>query len=171
VTTRPRTRVLIVPLTSALAAITAAAVLPGLLRTVSPGQALPLRQAGELTLPGGSTRFDYESLDPGRGLLFIAHLGDQPDVPAYDPAASRLYVTAESGDLTILDNHGGHLTVTGRAGHKRKTAGRSDIQFRETGGCSGLRRRGSRWRTGSGSGSGTSGRGTARTGTRRCRRR
>jgi DNA-binding beta-propeller fold protein YncE len=42
-------------------------------------------------------------------------VGDQPDVLAYDPAANRLYVAAESGDLTILDNHGGHLTVTGRA--------------------------------------------------------
>jgi DNA-binding beta-propeller fold protein YncE len=264
VTGRPRTRLLIVTLAAALAAIAAAVILPGLLRTLSPGRALPLRQAGELALPGASTRFDYESLDPGRGLLFIAHLGDsqvietsirtgrvirvipglpgvhgvlavpalhrvyatataanqmtaideatgrilhrtptgdypdglaydparhaiwttnetsgsetvidpatltvtrrvplpgcdhdhglaldpparlafiacdgnarlltldlatwhitgtgtvgdQPDVLAYDPAAGRLYVAAESGDLTILDNHGGHLTVTGRA--------------------------------------------------------
>jgi len=42
-------------------------------------------------------------------------VGDQPDVLAYDPAARRLYVAAESGTLTILDNHRGHLTVTGRA--------------------------------------------------------
>jgi DNA-binding beta-propeller fold protein YncE len=26
-------------------------------------------------LPGGNSRFDYASLDPGRGLLFVAHLG------------------------------------------------------------------------------------------------
>jgi DNA-binding beta-propeller fold protein YncE len=44
-----------------------------------------------------------------------SQVGDQPDVLAYDPAAGRLYVAAESGDLTILDNHRGHLTVTGRA--------------------------------------------------------
>src|SRR5258705_9021883 len=37
--------------------------------------ALPLRPAGQLSLPGPSSRFDYESLDPDRGLLFIAHLG------------------------------------------------------------------------------------------------
>jgi DNA-binding beta-propeller fold protein YncE len=174
VSTWPRTRLLIVTLAAALAAIATAVTLPGLLRTPSPGRALPLRQDSELALPGGSTRFDYESLDPGRGLLFIAHLGDsqvietdirasrvvrvitgladvhgvlvvpaliacdgnarlltlnlstwritgtstvgdQPDVLAYDPAAGRLYVAAESGDLTILDNHAGHLTVTGRA--------------------------------------------------------
>jgi DNA-binding beta-propeller fold protein YncE len=45
----------------------------------------------------------------------ISTVGDQPDVLAYDPAARRLYVAAESGTLTILDNHRGHLTVTGRA--------------------------------------------------------
>jgi DNA-binding beta-propeller fold protein YncE len=88
-----------------------------------------------LTLPG----CDHDhglSLDPPARLAFIAcdgnarllaldlvtwqvtstsQVGDQPDVLAYDPAAGRLYVAAESGDLTILDNHGGHLTVTGRA--------------------------------------------------------
>jgi DNA-binding beta-propeller fold protein YncE len=44
-----------------------------------------------------------------------SQVGDRPDVLAYDPAAGRLYVAAESGDLTVLDNHSGHLTVTGRA--------------------------------------------------------
>ncbi|MEV3914782.1 hypothetical protein [Streptomyces canus] len=29
-------------------------------------------------LPGDGSRFDYESLDAGRGLLFIAHLGAGP---------------------------------------------------------------------------------------------
>jgi DNA-binding beta-propeller fold protein YncE len=38
-------------------------------------EALPLRQVKEIALPGNSSRFDYESLDPDRGLLFIAHLG------------------------------------------------------------------------------------------------
>jgi hypothetical protein len=76
VTTRPRARLLIVALAAALLAATAAVTLPGLLRTRHPGPALPLRRNGELALPGHSSRFDYESLDPGRGLLFIAHLGD-----------------------------------------------------------------------------------------------
>jgi len=42
-------------------------------------------------------------------------VGDQPDVLAYDPIGHRLYVAAESGDLTILDNRNLHLSVTGRA--------------------------------------------------------
>ena len=43
--------------------------------TPPPGLALPLRAAGELTLPGDTSRFDYASLDPDAGLLFLAHLG------------------------------------------------------------------------------------------------
>jgi hypothetical protein len=30
----------------------------------------------EVPLPGGATRFDYQSLDTTTGRLFIAHLGD-----------------------------------------------------------------------------------------------
>src|SRR6516162_6128925 len=37
----------------------------------SPG----LHVAARIPLPGGNSRFDYASLDPGRGLLFVAHLG------------------------------------------------------------------------------------------------
>jgi DNA-binding beta-propeller fold protein YncE len=75
VTALSRTRLLLTAAAAALA-VTAAVALASAMRATHPGQALPLRQAGEMTLPGGSTRFDYESLDPGRGLLFIAHLGD-----------------------------------------------------------------------------------------------
>lgn len=76
------------------------------------------------------------SLDPTHRLAFVAcdhndnlltvdlntwqildtqGVGDQPDVLAYDPGAARLYVAAESGWLTILDQHNRRLTVTGRA--------------------------------------------------------
>jgi len=75
VTTRSRTRLLIMVAT-ALVAATAAVTLASVTRTSHPEPTLPLHRVGELTLPGGTTRFDYESLDPGRGLLFIAHLGD-----------------------------------------------------------------------------------------------
>jgi DNA-binding beta-propeller fold protein YncE len=138
VTTRPRTRLLTGTLAAALAAIAAAVILPGLLRTSNTSQALPLRQAGELALPGASTRFDYESLDPGRGLLFIAHLGDSqvietdirarrvirvitglPDVHGVlvVPALHRVYATA-TGDnqMAAIDEDTGrilHRTPTG----------------------------------------------------------
>lgn len=37
---------------------------------------LPLKQLGDVPLSGNATRLDYQSLDPRRRLLFIAHLGD-----------------------------------------------------------------------------------------------
>ncbi|HLI49252.1 MAG TPA: YncE family protein [Chthonomonas sp.] len=36
---------------------------------------LPLTFVADIPLPGGTSRFDYESLDPNHHLLFIAHLG------------------------------------------------------------------------------------------------
>src|SRR6266568_1925818 len=133
--TRPRTLLLLaIPLLLALAAV--AGVL--FTRPHQPSKmALPLRHVGEIALPGDGSRFDYASLDPGRGLLFIAHLGASEvieadvhsgrvlrtitglpgvhGVLADDPGAHRLYVAAESGWVTILNNHNQHLTVTGRA--------------------------------------------------------
>lgn len=40
------------------------------------GSALPLIKVADVPLGGGATRMDYESYDPERHLLFIAHLGD-----------------------------------------------------------------------------------------------
>lgn len=42
-------------------------------------------------------------------------VGQDPDVLAYDTAARRLYIAAESGWVTTADNRNRHLTVTGRA--------------------------------------------------------
>lgn len=36
---------------------------------------LGLRQIADVPLEGGTSRFDYQSIDPSRALLFIAHLG------------------------------------------------------------------------------------------------
>jgi DNA-binding beta-propeller fold protein YncE len=117
VTSRPRARLLTGTLAAALAAITAAVILPGLLRTSTTGRALPLRQAAELTLPGGSTRFDYESLDPGRGLLFIAHLGDSQVIET-DIRASRVIrvipgLADVHGILVVPALHRVYATATG----------------------------------------------------------
>src|SRR5215471_10778208 len=35
-----------------------------------------LRPVAELALPGGTTRFDYQSLDPSTGRLYLSHMGD-----------------------------------------------------------------------------------------------
>jgi DNA-binding beta-propeller fold protein YncE len=139
VITRTRTRPLIaVAAAAALLAALAAVTLPALLRTRHPGPALPLRPAGELALPGDSSRFDYESLDPGRGLLFIAHLGAsqviETDIRTSQvvrvitglaqvhgvlviPALHRVYATA-TGDnqMATIDEDTGkilHRTPTG----------------------------------------------------------
>ena len=42
-------------------------------------------------------------------------VGTDPDVLAYDPAGHTLYVAAESGWVTTLDNHDRDLVLTGRA--------------------------------------------------------
>lgn len=43
---------------------------------VADAQTLPLELVADIPLGGNTTRLDYESIDPGRHLLFIAHLGD-----------------------------------------------------------------------------------------------
>ena len=35
---------------------------------------LPLRQVARVTLPGPGNRFDYTSIDPTSGKLYIAHM-------------------------------------------------------------------------------------------------
>src|SRR6266516_4196902 len=74
---RPRRRLWAVG-TFAAAAVLAAAVAVAVTlgrHRPPPRVAVPLHPAGQLALPGDSSRFDYASLDPARGLLFIAHLG------------------------------------------------------------------------------------------------
>jgi len=100
--------------------------------------ALPLRTVGEIPLPGEDSRFDYLSLDAGRGLLFVAHLGAdeviEVDVRArtvvrviHDvaqvhgvlvvPALHRVYATATGDDeMVTLDEDTGevlHRSPTG----------------------------------------------------------
>ncbi|MFL9963781.1 YncE family protein [Paraburkholderia sediminicola] len=50
---------------------------------------LPLSHVADIPLPGRTTRLDYESYDPARHLLFIAHLGDG-EVIVFDAGASRV---------------------------------------------------------------------------------
>jgi DNA-binding beta-propeller fold protein YncE len=80
-----------------------------------------------IPLPGGNSRFDYASLDPGRGLLFVAHLDASqvaeinirtgrvvrtiPDLPQVHgvlviPALHRVYATATAADLVVRINEG-----------------------------------------------------------------
>ncbi|ACC73711.1 YncE family protein [Paraburkholderia phymatum] len=63
--------------------------------------ALPLSHIADIPLPGRTSRLDYESFDPDRHLLFIAHLGDS-EVIVFDTQASR--VVARIGN--IAEVHG-----------------------------------------------------------------
>src|SRR4051794_35306990 len=80
--------------------------------------ALPLRTAGEVALPGGTSRFDYASLDADRGLLFVAHLGAS-EVIEVDIRAHRVVRTIGNlsqvhGVLVVPALHRVYATATGR---------------------------------------------------------
>jgi DNA-binding beta-propeller fold protein YncE len=46
-------------------------------------------------------------------ILSTYEVGEDPDVLAYDPGLKRLYVSAESGTVTIFQNHGKSLSLLG----------------------------------------------------------
>ncbi|MCL4486064.1 MAG: hypothetical protein M1537_07050 [Nitrospirae bacterium] len=102
-----------------------------------PAPAPPAAQGGEwqsvatVALPGGATRFDYQSLDPETGRLYIAHLGEShlvvfdtksrkvvADLPGFPnvhgvlavPSLHRVYATVSSlsrrnpGFLAVVDS-------------------------------------------------------------------
>ncbi|MGH8137073.1 MAG: YncE family protein [Steroidobacteraceae bacterium] len=74
---------------------------------VAAGTPLPLRAVADIPLGGNTTRLDYESLDAGRHLLFIAHLGDSA-VIAFDIQSQRVVARIEGiskvhGVLVIPD--------------------------------------------------------------------
>src|SRR5690349_3830623 len=99
---------------------------------------LALRTVATLPLPGDTSRFDYASLDPQRGLLFIAHLGAGqvievdvhagrvvrtiPDLPGVHgvmvvPALHRVYATAtDANQMVVLDEDTGTPLARGATG-------------------------------------------------------
>jgi len=99
------------------------------------GAAAPvLRTVAEVPLPGRASRFDYQSLDPSSGRLFIAHLGDGrlvvfdtrerrvvADLPGFPgvhgvlavPALGRVYASA-TGARQVVVIDGKTLAVIAR---------------------------------------------------------
>src|SRR6516164_4021495 len=88
---------------------------------------LGLRVSARIRLPGSNSRFDYASLDPRRGLLFVAHLGASqviainirtgrvvrtiPGLPRVHgvlvvPALHRVYATATGANKVARINEG-----------------------------------------------------------------
>ncbi len=79
----------------------------------------------DVPLPGGSTRFDYQEIDPGKGLLVVAHMDDAsvlvldlatgavkkelPNIPtprgvAIGDSVGRIFVTSTPGHVVIIDS-------------------------------------------------------------------
>ncbi|GEM33638.1 hypothetical protein NN3_46450 [Nocardia neocaledoniensis NBRC 108232] len=79
---------------------------------------LPLREVGGIALSGGTARFDYTSLDPGSGALYIAHMG-AGEVIEVDTRAHRVVRTIADlpgvhGVLAVPGRHQVFATVTDR---------------------------------------------------------
>jgi DNA-binding beta-propeller fold protein YncE len=51
------------------------AAIAAVVAAVAAGAGLPLRTVADIPLPGGTSRFDYESLDPNTNRLYVSHLG------------------------------------------------------------------------------------------------
>jgi len=82
-----------------------------------PPSAPPLHQVGHIQLPGDGSRFDYASLDTGRGLLFIAHLGAS-EVIEVDVHSHRVVRTIKGlsqvhGVLVVPQRHQVYASATG----------------------------------------------------------
>ena len=60
-----------------------------------------LKTVADVSLPGGATRFDYQSLDPKSGRLYLSHMGDG-NVVVFDTKTNK-----------VLANISGFPTVTG----------------------------------------------------------
>jgi YVTN family beta-propeller protein len=78
---------------------------------------LPLQVLADVPLGGRTTRLDYASIDPGRHLMFIAHLGDS-EVIVFDTTAKRVVtripgVSRVHGVLAIPDLGRVYASATG----------------------------------------------------------
>jgi len=77
---------------------------------------LPLVAVADVPLPGDTSRFDYESYDAGRHLLFIAHLGAS-EVLAFDTqkqaVVARIPASQVHGVLTVPELGKVYASATG----------------------------------------------------------
>ncbi len=93
-----------------------------------------IRVIADIPLSGGASRFDYQSLDAHRGLLFIAHLAastvsvfdtkarkvlaDIPAIPGVHgvlvvPELGRVYASAtDANQVAVIDEHTLHVLTT-----------------------------------------------------------
>jgi YVTN family beta-propeller protein len=91
---------------------------------VSSSPSFPLVLVGDVGLPGGATRFDYQEVDPAHGHLVVAHMNDAsvvilnlsdasgakllPNIPTPRGVAvgdGRIFVTSSPSQLVIIDGN------------------------------------------------------------------
>ncbi len=78
------------------------------------GQALAVKE--QVMFIGCESNAAMVSVDLANGVVIDRQaVGATPDVLAYDPDPSRIYVAAESGSLSIFDQAHGHLSDKGSA--------------------------------------------------------
>jgi YVTN family beta-propeller protein len=85
----------------------------------SAATAVPIEKVADVPLGGRTTRLDYASLDPGRHLLFIAHLGDS-EVIVFNVQASRVVgrvagVSSVHGVLALPELNRVYATAPGKS--------------------------------------------------------
>lgn len=104
---------------AALAIVTLASVSNGPTTTEEAFEVsnLPLQKVADVSLGGKTTRFDYESFDFSRHLLFIAHLGDS-EVVVFNTEMSRVVgrvadVSSVHGVLAIPELGRVYASATG----------------------------------------------------------
>lgn len=83
-----------------------------------PAQAPLLNQVVDVPLPGGASRFDYQSLDAGAQRLYVAHMGAGRLV-VFDIRGQRVIASLEgfpgaTGVLAVPELQRVYLSVTGR---------------------------------------------------------
>ena len=79
--------------------------------------AVPLRVIADLPLPGTTSRFDYQSLEPDAGRLFISHMG-AGQLIVFDVRAERVIANLEgfqrvTGVLAVPTEHRTYASATG----------------------------------------------------------
>src|SRR2546423_3986430 len=77
----------------------------------------PLRVVADVPLPGSASRFDYQSLEPTSGRLFISHMG-AGQLVVFDVRAGRVIANLEgfptvTGVLAVPVEHRAYASATG----------------------------------------------------------
>src|SRR5438105_10361338 len=77
----------------------------------------PLRALADVSLPGSASRFDYQSLEPASGRLFISHMG-AGQLVVFDVRAGRVIANLDgfptvTGVLAVPVEHRAYASATG----------------------------------------------------------